>query len=274
MSVLITELAEHGSLMNFCILFLHRTLRIHEMRTLRSTKQVDHRYITRTPVQLHEIVLVEPYRIGFSRRKVRTKLVGTGSLLGRVWQHDLLDGILESSQHRTEMQSSEDDLDVMQGLVAYDLGSSERRVELGTLLVTLVHVRMEMVDQCLRPNELCNTVRPGLPAFVGIDMRDEEVGNSDAVLDGSEMLAKLRVQELVLEILTLANRKGHPTVEKTDPVPEKRKSLGSEVEVTERGAIAHSGLLDGGGQGQRHVDEVGPETIVGIFWRLWEPKYT
>ena len=249
MGILVTELAEHGSLMNFCILFLHRTLRIHKVRTLCSTKQVDHRCITRKPVQLDEIVLVKPYRIGFSRREVRTELVATSSLLGRVRQHDLLDGVLESSQHRTEMQSSEDNLDVMQGLVADDLGSSKRRVELGTLLVTLVQVRMEMVDQCLRTNELCNTVRPGLPALVGIDMRDEEAGNSDAVLDGSEVLAKLRVQELVLEILALANRKGHPTVEKTDPMPEKRKSLGREVEVTERGVIVHSGLLDGRRQG-------------------------
>ena len=131
----------------------------------------------------------------------------------------------------------------MQGLMADDIGSSKRRVELGTLLVTLVQVRMEVVDQRLRPNELCNTVRPGLCAFVGIDMRDEEAGNSYAVLDGSEVLAKLRAQELVLETLTLANRKGHPAVEKTDPMPEKRKRLGREMEIAERGVIAHSGLL-------------------------------
>ena len=104
---------------------------------------------------------------------------------------------------------------------------------------------MEMIDQRLRPDEPCNTVRPGLPALVGVDMGDEKAGNSDPVFDGSEMLAKLRIQEFVFEILTLMNREGHPTVEKADPMPEKCKRLGREVEVTERGVIAHSGLFDG-----------------------------
>jgi len=274
MGILVTELAEHGLLMNFCVLFLHRTLRIHEVRTLSSTKQVDHWHITRRPVQLHEIVFVEPYRIVFSYREVRTELAATSCLLGRVWQHDLLDGVLESPQHRTEMQSSEDDLDVVQGLVADDFGSSKRRVELGTLLVTLVHVRVEMVDQCLRPNELCNTIGPGLPALVGIDMRDEEAGNSDTILDSSEVLAELRVQEFVFEILALTNREGHSTIEETDPMPEKRKSLGREVEAAEREVVALSGLLDRRRQGKRHMYEVGPEATVGIFWCLWQSKYT
>lgn len=166
------------------------------------------------------------------------------------------------------MQSSEDDLDVVQGLVANDLRSSKRRVELGTLLVTLVHVRVEMVDQCLRPNELCNAVGPGLPTLVGIDMRDEEARNGDTILDGSEVLAELRVQEPMLEILALPNREGHPAIEETDPMPEKGKSLGREVEATEREVVALSGLLDRRRQGKRHVDEVGPEAIVGIFWCL------
>lgn len=147
------------------------------------------------------------------------------------------------------MHSAEDYLDMMQRLVAYDLRSSERRIELGTLLVTLVHVRMEMVDQCLHPNKSCDPVRPRLPALVRIDVGDEEAGDSDAVLDGSDVLAKLRVDELVLEILALANRKRHSAVEKADPMPEERKRLGGEVEVTERRVIAHSGLLDRRRQG-------------------------
>jgi len=143
------------------------------------------------------------------------------------------------------MQSPKNNLGVVQRLVAYDLGSSKRRVELGTLLVTLVHVRMEVIDQRLHPNEPCDAIGPGLSALIRVDVRNEEAGNSDAVLDGSDVLAKLRVHEPVLEILALANRKRHPAVEKTDPVPEKRKRLGSEVEVTERGVIAESGVLDG-----------------------------
>jgi len=74
MGIFITELAEHGSLVNFCVLFFHRTLRVHEVRTLRGTKQVDHRSIARGPIQLHEIILVEPYRTRISRREVRPKL--------------------------------------------------------------------------------------------------------------------------------------------------------------------------------------------------------
>ena len=147
------------------------------------------------------------------------------------------------------MQSPKNNLDVMQVLVAHDLGGSKRGVELGTLLVTLVHVRMEVVDQRLRPNKPRDPVRPGLSALVWVDMRDEKAGDSDAVLDGGDVLAKLRVDELVLEILTLANRKRHPAVEKTDPVPEKRKGLGGEVEVAERRVIAHPGLLDRRRQG-------------------------
>lgn len=143
------------------------------------------------------------------------------------------------------MQTSEDDLNAMQGFVTYDLGSSKRRVKLAALFVTLVQVRMEMVDQRLRPDEPCNTVRPGLSALIGVDMGDEEAGNSDTVLDGSDVLAKLRIREFVFEILTLTDRKGHPTVEKVDPMPEECKCLGREVEVTERGVIAHPGLFDG-----------------------------
>jgi len=138
---------------------------------------------------------------------------------------------------------------MVQRLVAYDLGSPKRRVELGTLLVTLVHIRMEMIDQRLHPNEPCDTVGPGLPALIRVDMRNEEAGNSDAVLDSSDVLAKLRVHEPVLEILALANRKSHPAVEKADPMPEKRKRLGREVEVTERGVIADSGVLNRRRQG-------------------------
>lgn len=80
-------------------------------------------------------------------------------------------------------------------------------------------------------------------------MGDEKAGNSDPVFDGSEVLAKLRIRELVFEILTLTNRKGHPTVEKVDPMPEECERLGREVEVTERRVIAHPGLFDGRRQG-------------------------
>lgn len=128
--------------------------------------------------------------------------------------------------------------------MAHDFGSSEHRVELGTLLVTLVHVRVEMIDQCLHSNEPCDTVRPRLSALVHVDVRDKEAGDSDAVLDGSDVLTKLRVYEPVLEVLALANRKRHPTVEKTGPVPEKRKRLGRKVEVTERGGIEPPTVFD------------------------------
>ena len=138
---------------------------------------------------------------------------------------------------------------MVQGLVTYDLGSSKQRVELGTLLVALVHVRMEMVDQCLHSDEPCNSVRPGLPALVHVDVGDKEAGNSDAILHSGEVLSELRVHELVLEIVALANREGHSAVEKTDPVPEKRKSLGRKIKVAERGVIALPGVLDRRRQG-------------------------
>lgn len=274
MCILVTELTEQGSLVNFVILFLHRTLRVHEVRTLSTTKQIDHRCILRRPVQLHEIVLIDPYGIVISRGEARMELVATSPFLRRVRQHDLLDRVLEGSQHRTEMQSPENDLNIVHGLVAYDLGCSKQRVELGTFLVTLVHIRVEVVNQGLHSDELCDSVRPGLPALVHVDMRYEEAGDSDAVFDGGEVLAKLWVYELMLEVRALANRKRHPAIEKADPMPEKRERLGSEVEVTERGVIASPGLLDRGRQRQRHVDEVGPETIVGVFWCLCQPKST
>ena len=170
------------------------------------------------------------------------------------------------------MQSPENDFGVMQGLVTYDLGSSKRRVELGTFLVTLVHVRVEVVDQCLYPDELCDPVRPGLSALVHIYVRDEEARDGDAVLDGSDVLAELRVHELVLEIVTLANRKGHPAIEEADPMPEKRERLGGKVEVTERRVVPFPCVLDRGCQGQRHVDEIGPETVVGILWCLYQSE--
>jgi len=134
---------------------------------------------------------------------------------------------------------------MVQGLVAYDLGSSKQRIELGAFLVALVYVHMEMVDQRLRSDEPCNTVRPGLPAFVHVDVRDKEAGDSDAILHGGEVLTELRVHELVLVIVALSNRKRHPTVEKADPMPEECERLGREVEVTERGVIALPGVLDG-----------------------------
>lgn len=249
MGIFVTELAEQGSLVEFGILFLHRTLRVHEVRALRSAKQVDHRHILRRPVQLHEIVPVDPHRTGIRRGEIRTELVATGPLLRRVRQHHLLDGVLEGSQYRTKMQSPENDLDMMQGLVTHDLGISKRRVILGAFLVTLVHVRVEMIDQRLHPNESCDPVRPGLPALVHVDVRDEEAGNGDAVLDSSEMLAELRVHELVLEIATLADRERHPAVEETDPMPEERERLGCEVKVTECGIVRFPGLLDGRCQG-------------------------
>lgn len=146
MGIFVPELAEHGSLMEFGVLFLHRTLRVHKMRTLRGMKQVYHRSIIRRPVQLHEIVLVDPHRIRIGHREVRTELVATSPLFRRIWQHDLFDGVLEGPQHRTEIQPPENDLDMVQGLVAYDLGSAKQRVELGTFLIALVHVRMEMID--------------------------------------------------------------------------------------------------------------------------------
>ena len=103
MGILVTELTEQSSLVKFGILFLHRTFRVHKVWTLRSAKQVDHRHIVRRPIQLHKIILVDPHRIGIGRREVRTELVTTSPLLRRVRQHDLLDGVLEGSQHRTEM---------------------------------------------------------------------------------------------------------------------------------------------------------------------------
>jgi len=246
MGIFVTKLAEQGSLM---VLFLDRTFRIHEVWTFRSTKQVDHRHVTRGPIQLHKIVFVDPHRVWISLREIRTELIATGPLFRRVRQYDLLDGVLEGSQHCTEMQPPENHLDMMQGLVAYDLGSAKRGVELGGLLITLVHVRVEMIDQRLHSNKPCNSVRPGLSALVHVDVGDEEAGYSEPVLDGSEVLAKLRVQEFVLEILALANRKRHSAIEKTDPMPEKRKSLWREVEVAERGVVPHPGVLDRRRQG-------------------------
>ena len=38
MRILVAELAEYGSVMNFCILFLHWTFSVHEMRTLCGAK--------------------------------------------------------------------------------------------------------------------------------------------------------------------------------------------------------------------------------------------
>ena len=133
---------------------------------------------------------------------------------------------------------------MVQGLVTYDLGSPKQRIELGTFLVTLVYVRMEMVDQRLRSDEPCNPFRPGL-AIIHIDVRDKEAGDGDAILHGGEVLTELRVHELVLEIVALSNRESHPAIEKADPMPEKCKRLGREVKVTERGVIALPGVLDG-----------------------------
>jgi hypothetical protein len=93
-------------------------------------------------------------------------------------------------------------------------------------------------------------------------MRDKETGNSDAVLDGSDVLAQLWIDKFVLEITALANGKRHPTVKKADPMPEKRERLGGEMEITERGVIMRSRVLDRRCQGQRHVDKVRPETVV------------
>lgn len=124
------------------------------------------------------------------------------------------------------MQPPENDLNMVQSLVPHNLGSPKRGVELTTLLVTLVHVCVEMVDQCLRSNEPRHAVGPGLSAFILVDVRDEKAGNGDAVLDGGEVLAELWINDLVLEITSLSNGKGHPAVEKTDPVPEKGERLG------------------------------------------------
>ena len=193
MSILVTELAEHSSLVNFIIEFLHGALRVYKVRTLRSMKQVDHRFIARRPIQLHEIVFVEPYRIRVSCWEVRTKLVAASLLLRRVWQHELLDGVLEGRQHGAKVQSPENDLGIMQSFVAHDFGSSKGGVKLGTLLVALVHIRVEMINQRLHSNEPCYAIGPGLSALVWVDVGDEKAWNGDAVLDGSDVLAELRV---------------------------------------------------------------------------------
>lgn len=84
MCVFITKLAKNCSLVGLGVLFLHRTFRVHEVRTLRSTKQVDHRRVARRPVQLNEIVLVKPHRIRVGLREVRMELIAARSLFGRV----------------------------------------------------------------------------------------------------------------------------------------------------------------------------------------------
>ena len=61
MGVFVTKLAEQGPLVKLGVLFLHRTFRVHKVGTLRSTEQVDHRRVARRPIQLHEIVLVDPH---------------------------------------------------------------------------------------------------------------------------------------------------------------------------------------------------------------------
>ena len=176
------------------------------------------------PVRIHKIVHVDPIRVRFCHGYTLPSTVGALNLRG-FHRYSLFQWLLEDSKHRAEFEFVEDNFDSVEGLVCDSLRRPIRFRD-RTFLCSLMHVNLESIHECLNADERRDSVGPSSTALVHIDMRQEKMWDDNAILDGSEMLTKLRRKGSFVLVQATLSDWWRGAIEQLPPRPEMREDRG------------------------------------------------